>query len=197
MQYYVIQVLTTGEDDFVRHVKVFRPELRFIIPKRTLVIRKEGKSRSKTSPVFPGYVFLETEIFEPGGNDYRTIRTTPGFFRFLRDNATPTPLSEEDRRLVLHFARFSGKDTISKVEFDENDRIIVREGPLKGQEGKIIKVDRRKGRAKIVLDLYNKSFPIDLGFEVVEKSSSGKADSGTQAGGEAGPERAPEAKIQR
>jgi transcriptional antiterminator NusG len=41
------------------------------------------------------------------------------------------------------------------------------EGPLMGLEGRIIKVDRRKGRAKINLDLYNDSFTIDLAFEVI------------------------------
>lgn len=188
MLYYVIQVLTTGEDDFVRHVGILRPDIKFIIPKRTLYIQKLGKKKAKNSPVFPGYVFLETEVLEPGGNDYRAIRTTPGFFRFLKDNAAPTPLTEADKHLVLHFARFAGKSSISKVIFDENDRIVVKEGPLKGQEGKIIKVDRRKGRAKIVLDLYNKSFPIDMGFEVVEKADGQKTDGdlSRSAGSESG-----------
>jgi transcriptional antiterminator NusG len=36
-----------------------------------------------------------------------------------------------------------------------------------GLEGKIVKVDKRKGRAKIKLDLYNDSFAIDLAFEVI------------------------------
>ncbi len=172
MQYYVIQVLTTGEDDFVKKVRVLRPDLQFIIPKRTLYLQKAGKKKAKTAPVFSGYVFLETEDFVPGGDDYWGIRTTPGFFRFLKDNSQPTPLTDNDRRLVLHFARFSGKDSISKVFFDDNARIVVKDGPLKGYEGKIIKVDRRKHRAKIVLDLYDTSFPIDLGFELVEKTGN-------------------------
>jgi transcriptional antiterminator NusG len=53
------------------------------------------------------------------------------------------------------------------VYFNENSRIVVVEGPLVGLEGRIIKVDKRKGRAKISLDLYNDSFAIDLAFEVI------------------------------
>jgi transcriptional antiterminator NusG len=60
----------------------------------------------------------------------------------------------------------------SKVVFDENSRIVVIEGPLSGLEGKIIKVDKRKGRAKIKLDLYDDSFSIDLAFEVLEAAPS-------------------------
>ena len=33
---------------------------------------------------------------------------------------------------------------VSMVHFDENERIVVDEEPLKGLEGSIIKVDRRK-----------------------------------------------------
>jgi transcriptional antiterminator NusG len=53
------------------------------------------------------------------------------------------------------------------VYFDRNSRIVVLEGPLMGLEGKIIKVDKRKGRAKIKLDLYDNSFSCDLAFEVI------------------------------
>ena len=70
--------------------------------------------------------------------------------------------------MALHFIKkigpVAGK---SKVYFDENSRIVVTEGPLMGLEGKIVKVDKRKGRAKIKLDLYDDSFAIDLAFEVI------------------------------
>jgi transcriptional antiterminator NusG len=73
--------------------------------------------------------------------------------------------------LVLHFIKnvgpLAGK---SRVSFDENSRIAVISGPLSGLEGRIVKVDKRKGRAKIKLDLYGDSFCIDLAFEVMVKA---------------------------
>ena len=53
--------------------------------------------------------------------------------------------------------------------FDENDRIVVIEGPLKGFEGSIIKVDRRKHRAKIQVDFAGNAHTMDLSFEDIEK----------------------------
>jgi transcriptional antiterminator NusG len=53
------------------------------------------------------------------------------------------------------------------VRFNENDRIEVIDGPLAGMEGRIVRVDRRKGRARVKLDLYDDSFAIDLGIELV------------------------------
>ena len=43
------------------------------------------------------------------------------------------------------------------------------EGPLKGFEGSIIKVDRRKQRAKIRVDFAGSSHTMDLSFEDIEK----------------------------
>ena len=59
----------------------------------------------------------------------------------------------------------------SRVIFDENDRIAVCEGPLNGMEGNIIKVDRRKQRAKIQLNFHGSTYTLDLSFEDISKES--------------------------
>ena len=51
------------------------------------------------------------------------------------------------------------------VHFDENERIVVNEGPLKGLEGSIIKVDRHKQRAKIQLDVHGSTYTLDQGLK--------------------------------
>ncbi len=52
--------------------------------------------------------------------------------------------------------------------FDENKRIRIVAGPLKNLEGMIVRVDRRKGRARVRLALYEDSFEVDFGFEALE-----------------------------
>lgn len=177
MQYFAIQVKTTEEDDFIRHAtaKPAPPTGRFFAPKRLMEQRRGGKNFKRLLPVFPGYVFYETEELSP--DDRWSIRRTEGFFRFLKTSLNPTPLSDSDKSVLLHFISFGKFADISKVTFDENDRIVVLEGPLKGLEGKIVRVDRRRGRAKIALDMCASAFLIDLGFAVVEKVPKGGDDS--------------------
>ena len=170
MNYYAMQVKTQGEEKFIRRFKAQNPEisLPLYFPQRCLDIRKGGKLTPSRLPVFPGYVFLEL-----GENDnilehQWAFRRTDGFYRFLRSNQDIAPLQNRDLEIVLHFIRYplAGK---SKVYFNENSRIVVLSGPLSGLEGKIIKVDKRKERAKIKLDLYGDSFSIDMAFEVLVK----------------------------
>ena len=54
--------------------------------------------------------------------------------------------------------------------FDENNRIRVVDGPLMRLEGRIVKVDRRKGRARVALTFHGRTMLADLGFEVMEKT---------------------------
>jgi transcriptional antiterminator NusG len=124
-----------------------------------------------TPAVFPGYLFLESEE-EHLYHYHWEFRRTEGFFRFLKSNRNIQPLSGRDLETVLHFIKKTGPLAgISQVYFDENFRIVVVDGPLAGLEGNIVKVDRRKKRAKIKLDLYDDSFTIDLGFELIDKAS--------------------------
>lgn len=184
MQYYTIHVLTSSEDDFARRLLPVLGPGRLIVPKKMMPIRKRGKTAQQLSPVFPGYIFIEAENILGELDAYWTIRRTPGFVRFLRDSSSPTPLSPRDVSLLRHFISFGEYADTSKVTFDENDRIVVLEGPLKGLEGHIAKVNRRKGRAKVLLDMYGEQFPIDLGFEIVErvKDGGGAGDEESGAG---------------
>jgi transcriptional antiterminator NusG len=176
MRYYTIHVLTNSEDDFARRLQPVLGRDRIILPKKLMPIRRKGITGKELQPIFPGYLFLQSEDILGETDAYWTIRRTEGFIRFLRVSSAPSPLSERDLGLIRHFISFGEYADTSKVTFDENDRIVVLEGPLKGLEGHIIKVDRRKGRAKVLLDIYESPFPIDLGFEVVERLKSGGGD---------------------
>ena len=167
MNFYVISV-RAGKEEALLTIARRREELapvQFHWPRRKLTIRRKGKRIETLAPLFSGYLFLETDsITEP---IYRTTKRLPGFYRFLESNDRIRPLSGEDLELVGHFIKLGEIIGKSQVVFDENSRIHVKNGPLSGLEGKIVKVDRRKQRAKVRLDLYKESFLVDFGFELI------------------------------
>jgi len=175
LNYYAIQVKTRSEKKFIRLFKSQNPQITLPLhfPQRTLDIRKNGKVKTSTYAVFPGYIFIEAANDDEILTCQWEFRRTEGFYRFLKSNREITPLSSRDLELVLHFINYSGGAPVgrSKVCFDENSRIIVVEGPMSGLEGRIIKVDKRKGRAKIKLDLYDDSITVDLAFEILQSST--------------------------
>ena len=171
MEYYALQVRTRGEDKYMRLFKAAHPgeEIHLVFPLRRLSVRRRGKVSDELAPVFPGYLFVQVEDSLSIRLQW-ALRRTDGFFRFLRSNQDIAPLSGKDLRTVLHFVGHGQVAEKSKVFFNDEDRIAVQEGPLKGLEGNIVKVDKRKGRAKVKLDLYDDSFTIDLAFEVIART---------------------------
>jgi transcriptional antiterminator NusG len=179
MNYFALQVKTGGEERFL---SLAAPKLETLSsagaavgtifwPRRQLTIRKKGRTKEQIKPIFPGYVFYEAEVLSTEA--YWSLRRTDGFYRFLPDNKNITPLERGDRELLLHFLSYGDVVETSEVYFDENSRIRVIKGPMKGLEGSVEKVDRRKKRAKVRLALYKQTFLIDFGFEVMVPMEKG------------------------
>ncbi|GAB6392378.1 MAG: transcription antitermination protein, NusG family/antiterminator LoaP [Treponematales bacterium] len=170
MNYYAMQVRTGGEEKYMRLFKVRHPEVRFPFhfPKRIVRVRRKNKQFEETAAVFPGYLFVEAEETGAVAEALWQYRRVDGFCRFLRSNQDICPLAGRDLETVLYFIRRVGPLAgTSKVRFDENDRIVVVDGPLFGLTGNIIKVDKRKKWAKVQLDLYGDSFAINLAIDIL------------------------------
>ncbi len=165
MPFFVIQVRTGGEEKYCRQaVPMLAPgQGELLWPRRSLRERRGGIWREKVAPIFPGYLFLRADSL--GSELFRELKRLPGFARFLRDNSNVEPLGERDLVILQHFLSFGEVVQPSRVRFDANRRIQVLEGPLKAMEGRIVRVDRRKRRARVRLELYENSFLIDFGFE--------------------------------
>ncbi|MFP4644371.1 MAG: antiterminator LoaP [Spirochaetales bacterium] len=172
MDTYVVQVMT-GDEERVK--RLAGPELErngaeILWPRRSLHIRRRGKIVHSVAPVFPGYVIVQTP--ELTQELLLAVRRTPGVIRFLRSNTDVRRVEGQELAMIRHLLGFGEIAAQSRVRFDENSRIVVVDGPLSGLEGRIVKVDKRKGRAKVKLDLYDESFLIDFGFTVIAPSSS-------------------------
>ena len=171
MDYYVVQVSTGKEKNFIADAEFKNKfdELSYsiVFPQRILKIRKAGKVTEKQLPVFAGYLFIGTDKISK--ELYQHLKRCKGFYRFLPNNQEPRFLEGRDLEILNQFISFGGLAKISQVVFDENDRIKVIEGPLSGLEGYIVRVNKRKGRATVCLDMCQTAFSIDLGFEILNK----------------------------
>lgn len=176
-QFYVLHVLTGEESRFLQRARqrLERHEqeashFNLWWPRRVLRERARGRTRTVTASLFPGYLVLEHDSISD--RTVTAMREVTGFVRFLRSNDDIVPLGGNDLALIRHFLSFGEIVRPSKVAFDENNRIVVHSGPLQGLEGRIVKVDRRKRRAKVKLDLYDNPFLIDLAFDLIGHADS-------------------------
>lgn len=172
MQYYVIQVATGREQKFIDNVKKLNPELaqnyNFIYLTRELSVRRKGEWVKELQPIFSSYIIVQTAK-SVDANTLAALKKIPDFYQFLNSNTEIVPLINKDLAIIKHFLGLGPQIGSSLVRFDENDRIVVIEGPLKGLEGNIIKVDKRKQRAKICVDFHGAAHTVDLCFEDISR----------------------------
>ena len=161
--WYVLHTRTTREMEVSRRVK--QAGITALVPRRQMVERRRGLRRIVVRNLFPGYVFVYTAL---DAKAYCQLAGIPYVIRILGHGA-PQPVTPEEMNRVLRLAREDDLVGVSQILY-ENGRVRVLSGPLAGLEGQIVKLDRRKGRAKVNIPLFNQPRFVDLSVHVLEKS---------------------------
>jgi transcriptional antiterminator NusG len=172
---YAAQVMTGYEEKYISRFRRLFPELNAIeiyYPKRELEERKGGKINKVQRGIFSGYIFIRAEEEELKEHQ-REFRGTEKFVRFLRTNSDIRALKGRDKELAAKFINLpDAVAETSTVYFSERDRVEVISGALKGMEGEITKIDRRKGRARVNLKLFNKDMYIDFSIKEIRQGQA-------------------------
>ncbi|HBB43179.1 MAG TPA: transcriptional antiterminator NusG [Treponema sp.] len=171
MEYYCMMVKTGGEEVYKKEAEKVLAETNpgsavYFFKK----IMRTKKGQNYEQALFPGYVFLQIPSLKPEVT--APLRKCPGFYHFLRSNSDITPLCGKDLDYIKNLLGFGEVQGISKAYFDENMRIVITEGPLVGFSGNIIKVNRKRQRVTVMLDMFNSSMKFDMTYDMIEKSPS-------------------------
>lgn len=164
MDYYVLQVVTGKEEAVIKSLPCFD----LICPLRTMIIRRKGRKLTETKTIFPGYLFLKIEYLN--SKVIGDLKKTENVIKLLNNYNDPKPLRGYELEPIFQFLNSNFKRDISNIKFDNNDKIVVINGPLKELEGKIIKVDKRKQRATVVIEMYDKCHRVDFSYVDITKN---------------------------
>lgn len=156
----------TGEENRVKE----RLDYRFggnpavMIPKKIIKERKDGKWYKRVRNLFPGYIFIHGVLDE---HNYKELLHVPGLYKLLCIDREPVQIPKREIEVFSHL--FDNEDTIRESDiYMEGDKITIISGPLTSLQGRILKVNRRKGRARVLLDFLGEERIIDLGVNIIE-----------------------------
>ncbi len=163
--------IKTGEED--KYIEEMQPRLNankygfgglFYFPKKKMRLKK---GKEFIEPIFPGYVFLETQ--ETDNVLLAELKNGSGFIKILPQTGKAQALSVQDRAIIETLVKFGSIIPIIKASFDVNDRIVLLDGPFKDIPGKIVAVNRRNKRVNIELEIMNGVRMVGLTYEEVKK----------------------------
>ncbi|MBO6193579.1 MAG: antiterminator LoaP [Clostridiales bacterium] len=164
----VIQVLT-GKEEKIRHAceKYIDSDIldETFIPFRKCRRKRNGVWKDEKTVLFPGYVFLITEHPD---ELYDQLRRVEGMTKLLRADRTILELTKNEEELLINLG---GANHIVEMSYGyiEGQKVTITEGPLKGLEGEIRKIDRHKRSCIVEIDMFGQKTRMTVGLEIVEK----------------------------
>lgn len=143
--------------------KIFR----VLVPTEDEVVNKDGKRKTVTRKVYPGYVLVEMIQTD---DSWYVVRNTPGVTGFVGSTGSgskPTALLPEEVEAIL---KHMGIDEPKpKIEFELKETVRVKVGPFANFVGTVEDIIADKGKLKVHVNMFGRETPVELDFSQVER----------------------------
>jgi len=174
MKWYIIHTYSGFErkvkESLESRVRAY-PELehrigRVLIPTESVTEVRGGKKYTSERMFYPGYVLVEMDMDD---NVWHVVKGTPRVTGFVGTGQQPTPLSEEEVNQIVYRVRDSKEKPKLKVKFEKNESVRISEGPFASFTGVVDEVNEDRETLKVMVTIFGRSTPVELGFGQVEK----------------------------
>ncbi len=145
-----------------------------LIPMEPVTEVRGGKKYTTERMFYPGYVLVQMDLtgFRSGGEGdhvWHVVKSTPRVTGFVGTANDPTPLSpDEVNQIVFRVAEGKEKPKL-KVKFEKNESVRISEGPFATFTGIVDDINEDKETLKVMVTIFGRSTPVELGFGQVEK----------------------------
>ncbi|MGH8909465.1 MAG: transcription termination/antitermination protein NusG [Egibacteraceae bacterium] len=137
-----------------------------IIPTEDAIEIKGGKKQTVRRKVFPGYVLVRMELDD---DSWYVVRNTPAVTGFVGPpGAKPVPLSIREVESILREPEV-GKETAVSVDYEEGESVRVTSGPFADFTGTISEINAVQSKLKVLVSIFGRETPVELGFDQVAK----------------------------
>jgi transcription termination/antitermination protein NusG len=141
---------------------------RVVVPTEQVIETKDGQKVQTEKRVLPGYVLVNMDLNDDA---WTVVKNTPGVTGFVGAGAKPVPLAQAEVDRILHTgaAAQGGAAVRSQIEFTLGASVKVTSGPLSDFDGEIVDVNADQQKLKVLVDIFERQVPVELGFDQVKK----------------------------
>ncbi len=178
MKWYVVRVISGQENKTKSHIEqeVQRTGMasllgQVLIPTEKVYQIRNGKKVLKERNFFPGYIMLEGILT---GELVHVLKNIPGVIGFLSETkgGDPTPLrAAEVNRMLGKVDELAESAEHVSVPFVLGESVKVIDGPFRDFIGTIEKIHEDKRKLEVMVKIFGRKTPLELGFMQVEKEN--------------------------
>ncbi len=176
MKWYVIRAVS-GQENKVKdmiELEIGREGLQdyvgqVLIPKEKVYQIKNGKKVAKEKNHFPGYVLIEASLTGEVPHIIKGVTNVIGFLGAEKRGA-PVPLRQaEVNRILGKVDELAESEAEFNIPFFVGEPVKVIDGPFNSFSGIIEEVNAEKKRLKVMVKIFGRKTPLELGYMQVEK----------------------------
>ena len=180
MKWYVLRVASNKEEQvrstLLRKVKIEGLETfigRILVPTLKEKRMKGRALRTVERKLYPGYVFVEMACEEDGSvaeNVWFLIKETSGVGDFIGSDGKPTSMPEHDVAQMLAASEKAEEEPgLSGLNIRKGDQVKITDGAFESYEGEVDSVDERRGMVAVIVNIFGRSTPVEVGYWQIEK----------------------------
>ena len=137
-----------------------------LIPMEKHASLRNGKRIVKEKISLPGYIFVEANLV---GDVAHTLRFMPNCLGFLGGLDNPSPVLQSEINRMLGTAENMEIEGSVDVPYVVDEAVKVIDGPFSGFSGVIEEINAEKHKLKVMVKIFGRKTPLELGFMQVEK----------------------------
>ena len=140
-----------------------------LIPTERVFQIRNGKKISKERNYFPGYVLVEAIL---SGEIPHMIKNVPNVIGFLgaEKGGEPLPLRKaEVNRILGKVDELAEQGEFVNIPYIVGETVKVVDGPFNSFSGVIEEINEEKKKLKVMVKIFGRKTPLELGFMQVEK----------------------------
>jgi transcriptional antiterminator NusG len=149
------RVVSLGQERNVRQI---------VIPTEQISEMKDGQKVQTERRTMPGYVLVNMDLNE---DSWTLVKGTPGVTGFVGAQQKPVPLSQPEIDQLLN--RETAERPRTRAQFSIGESVKVVSGPLSDFSGEISEINEDAAKLKVLVSIFGRETPVEVGFDQVKK----------------------------
>jgi transcription termination/antitermination protein NusG len=137
-----------------------------LIPTEKVVEVRGGVRHESKRKFFPGYILVQMLLNE---QTWHCVKGTNRITGFVGGATNPPPVPDAEVRKIKGQLEQSEVEAKPVLSFDEGSEVRVIDGPFASFTGTIAEVIADKQKLKVLVSIFGRATPVELGFMQVEK----------------------------
>lgn len=159
-EFIELEIRRNNLEDYVSQV---------LIPTEKIFQIRNGKKVSKERNFFPGYVMIEATLTGEVPHIIKGINNVIGFLGGEK-GGEPVPLRQQEvNRILGKVDELAESEEELNIPFVVGENVKVIDGPFNNFNGVIEDINEDKKKLKVMVKIFGRKTPLELGYMQVEK----------------------------